>query len=253
MKNVIFQFYVPFNGIGKNILKDHFPDKMPDWARYSTEYFKEYAKRHNADYYFFNERFVNSTSNFFEICRLYKDELFDNYDKLLYCDVDVMPKNMDTNVFDIDIVDVAGWSEWRHPDVIMPINWSAGGGLAQRFADFGAPIVNSKNGIRMINSGVMLWSKEARLKARENFIDHEKYFHHKNALLDPIWTHHGHSSHCLDQPFLNCNWNKLKFDVKELDIIWNRFPTKDENRECVFAHYVGEHRFNIPKMFKEMN
>ena len=40
MKNVIFQFYVPFNGIGKNILKEHFPDEMPDWARYSTEYFK---------------------------------------------------------------------------------------------------------------------------------------------------------------------------------------------------------------------
>jgi len=47
-------------------------------------------------------------------------------------------------------------------------------------------------------------------------------------------------------------WNKNKFDVVELPIEWNRFPTKDENRPCNFAHYLQNYRFNIPTIFGEL-
>ncbi len=104
----------------------------------------------------------------------------------------------------------------------------------------------------MINSGVVLWSHQARLKARDQFADHEKWFHHNNPLLTPGLKNVGHSSFCLDQPFLNAMWNKSNFDVLELGIEWNRFPTHDENRNCNFAHYVGNHRLEIPNMFKEI-
>jgi len=251
MKNVIFQYFLNYNGVGKQA--HHYPTEgIPEWALRSSNYFKAYAERHNADYYFFTDRFVNATSNFFEVLRLYKDTLFDQYDKLLYVDVDVMPKNMNNNIFDVSIQDVAGWSEYKYQDIIVPINWSATAALAQRFADFGAPLKNSSvnsSSLRMINSGVMLWSKHARLFARENFIDHELWFNHKNALLDPKWTSAGHSSHCLDQPFINAMWNKFNLKVTELEMEWNRFPTYDENRSCNFAHYVGDYRLNIPKMF----
>ena len=181
--------------------------------------------------------------------------MFDKYDKVLYVDVDVMPKNMDANIFDIDVEDIAGWPEWRHPDLKVKVTWSASGALRQRFADFEAPIIPSsstKSEIRMINSGVVLWSHQARLKAREQFNDHEKWFHHKNALLTPGLGDVGHSSHCLDQPFMNAMWNKFNFNVLELGIEWNRFPTRDENRKCNFAHYVGEHRLEIPSIFEEI-
>ena len=137
-------------------------------------------------------------------------------------------------------------------DFSVDINWNATSALQQRFKDFGSTLVNAKThqGIRMINSGVMLWSKKARLMARENFIDHEKWFHHKNALLDSRWTSAGHSSHCLDQPYMNAMWNKFGFKVLELNRKWNRFPTHNENIDCNFAHYVGDHRFNICKRFE---
>jgi len=253
MKNAIFQYFLNFNGVGKQ--GHHYPKEgMPEWAERSVNYFTHYAKKHGADYFFFTDRFVNATSNFFEVTRLYKDPIFDQYDKVLYCDVDVMPKNMEANIFDVDVINVAGWPEYRHPDINVSVNWSAGQ-VSGRFRDFGVPVIRPKthNGdLRMINSGVMLWSNQARLKARENFIDHEIWFNHKNALLDSRWTGFGHSSHCLDQPFLNAMWNKNNFDVKELGIEWNRFPTKDENRPCNFAHYVGDYRFNIPKWFPQL-
>ena len=103
----------------------------------------------------------------------------------------------------------------------------------------------------MINSGVMVWSREARLKARESFDDHEKWFHHKNAYLDSKWINAGHSSHCLDQPYINAMVTKNNFKVLELDRVWNRFPTGKEETECNFAHYVGDHRFGIPRMFSK--
>lgn len=259
MKNAIFQYYLQYEG-GDTFRKQgmHYEaDGVPEWAQYSIKYFTEYAKKHGVDYFYFTDKFVDATSNYFESTRVYKDPFFDQYDKVLYLDVDVMPKNMEANIFDNDVVDIAGWSEWKHPDLAVPVTWSASRPLIQRFADFGSSLVQSKTNpskIRMINSGVVLWSKQARLKARAQFDDHEKWFSHKNALLDTTLDSRvvGHSSFCLDQPFFNAMWNKNKFDVLELPIEWNRFPTKDENRPCNFAHYLQNYRFNIPTIFGEL-
>ena len=121
-KNVIFQYYLDFNGVGKQGY--HYTNGgPPDWAQKSVEYFKRYAENHNADYYFFEDRFVDSTSNFFEVTRIFKDPLFDQYDNLLYCDVDVIPKNMDNNIFEeLGEYDVAGWPENRMRDFSVDIN-----------------------------------------------------------------------------------------------------------------------------------
>lgn len=254
MKTAIFQYYLKFNGIGKEVLEKHYPSEIPEWVKRSVMYFKHYAKIHNADYFFFVDRYINSISNFFESLRVIKDPLFDAYDIILYVDVDVIPKDFSKNIFDIEFIDVAGWPEWRHPDLAVPVNWSKSKALTSRFSDFNAPIIKPKtiqSSIRMINSGVVLWSKEARLRAREHFDDHEKWFRNRNRLFNSKLTQSdvGHSTHCLDQPYLNAMWNKFEFNVKELDIVWNRFPTKNEDRPCYFAHYVADYRFNIPKLF----
>lgn len=257
MKNAIFQYYLSHNGVGKP--NPHFDSaEAPDWAQYSISYFKKYAEKHDVDYYFSTERYVDAIENHFEQLRVCKDPLFDQYDKVLYLDVDVMPKNMEANIFDeIDVVDIAGWCEWRHPDLAVSVNYKSVGVIQKRYADFGAPMVYSAkhpSDVRIMNTGVLLWSKEARLKARENFVEPDEWFTHNNPALDPTLKSKdvGHSSHCLDQVYLNAMLNKFKFDVVELPIEWNRFPTKDENRPCNFAHYVGNYRFNIPKLFQKI-
>ena len=255
-KHAIFQYYLGYDGVGKQGKWFDSPD-APDWAQYSIEYFKQYAAKHDADYYFSTERTVN-TENHFEHMRVCYDPLFEQYDKVLYVDVDVMPKNMEANIFDVDVVDLAGWPEWRHPDLDVQPNWhKIPASLTQRFADFGAQMVKPKTinaPVRIINTGVLLWSQQGRKKARE-FDKPDKWFRHKNPVLDQSISHKvvGHSSNCLDQTYLNAMLNKFKIDVTELPIEWNRFPTKNENRACNFAHYVGPHRRNIPTIFEELS
>ena len=254
MKNVVFQFHVPFNGNGlKNKEGAYYTGAgLNAWANRSSQYFQEYARRHNADYVLLQDKYVNSTSVYFEVLRLYKDPQFDKYDNLLYVDMDVMPADMDTNVFELDYVDVAGWPE--HPDMAFSVKipWpNERKQIAERFADFGAPVVESEiaNSYRVINSGVMMWSKSARLRAREQFDDHERWYHHKNCLLDKRWRSAGQRTHCLDQPYFNAMFNKYNYNVLELDKTWNMFPTKDPNAKCKFAHYIGAHKDKILKRF----
>ena len=255
MKNIIFQYFISHNGVGKDILFKHFPKEMPEWVKRSSEYFKRYARTHKTDYLFSTSRYIKSSSNFFECLRVIKDPLFDDYDTVLYVDVDVMPKDFSKNIFEVEFGDIAGWPEWRHPDLAVPVNWSAKSTIRNRFAHFGAPIIKPKTNpldIRVINTGVVLWSKEARFKARNKFIDHEKWFHYKNPILDKSLKNVGHSSQCLDQPYLNAMWSKFGFEVTELPIEWNRLPTKNEERPCYFAHYLQNYRFDIPKLFPKL-
>ena len=250
--NCIIQYYVPFNGVGKDILKEHFPTEIPEWVKCSRDSFQHYADTHKCEHHFYTDKFVNSSSNFFEALRVYLDPQLDAYDKILYVDCDVLVKNYknNANIFDLDVIDVAGVPEARHPAYKVPVNWGSGGPLSKRYAHFDThmPKARTVSGMRMINSGVVLWSKQARIKARELFVDHEKWFQFKNPILDPDVKGWGHSSHCLDQPFLNCMWTKHNFDVMELPMEWNRFPTHDENYPCNFAHYVQNERFRMPEI-----
>lgn len=245
MVNAIVQYFLPANGVGK---LNHYKNVkgIPKWGMRSSSYFKRYAEKVGADYYFFTEPYVNATSNYFEICRIYLDEMLDQYDKVLYVDLDVMPKS-DNSIFEIPVVDVAGWPEYKHPKIKGNPQWKRDPSLISRFRHFGSDLVDAKTiqNIRMINTGVLLWSKEARLKARENFDSYEEWFHYKNKLLDSSLGDVGHSTHCLDQPFLNAMFNKYKFDVLELGYEWNRFPTYNENEPCNFAHYLGKDGKNV--------
>lgn len=252
MKNLVFQYYLPFNGVGKDRLCNVYTNQMPKWAKVSQKMFKTYADHHGADYILGQEAIVGSISPYFEVTRIYNDPLFDQYDKILYVDVDVIPKNINQSIFDVPVVDIAGWPEYKNPIFKESPKWKAEPALVQRYKDFGSFVVPPKTvagDIRMVNTGVMLWSKQARLKARECFDDHDKWFQHKNALLDPSLKGVGHSSHCLDQPYLNAMWTKYDMDILELDLKWNHFPSNNGEHNANFIHYVGKNRYDIPRIY----
>jgi hypothetical protein len=258
MKNAIIQYYIPFNGIGKKSKLEYkyqlYPEKIPEWAEISSKKFKEYAKENDADYFLFQDKFIDCEELHFQALRLYLDPILDSYDKILYCDIDVVPKNMKENIFNLDVEDVAGWSETKSGNYKVPINWQGQSHFFnQRCNFFDSKAVYLKNGmLRMINSGVMVWTKKARLFARENFIHPNDWWNYKNPILNKKLTlaQVGHSSLCLDQPFFNAMINKFDMKVKLLEEKWNRFPTKNESYECNFAHYVSDYRYDIPKIFK---
>ena len=85
---------------------------------------------------------------------------------------------MNRNIFEVECVDVAGVEEQNHPAYKNNISWSKSE-IQRRFSAFNAPVVSANHNSgwpRMINSGVMLWSREARIKAREKFGDFDKWF-----------------------------------------------------------------------------
>ena len=242
-KNLVFQYHLPANGVGK---LPHYENEegIPDWAIRSNEYFQRYAETHGADYLLGTERTVDCDSNYFEICRVFLDPAFDQYDQVLYVDLDVMPKNMDANIFALEgNYHIRGWSEKKLPWMTGNPKWPISEPLVQRFNKFGAPIIRTKEGhLRMVNTGVLVWSLEARIRARALFEHPQRWFSYNNTLLDDRLNPQavGHSSHCLDQPYLNAMFNRSKFKVDLLHHRWNRFPAVDENHECNFAHYVGK-------------
>ena len=258
MKNAIIQLYIPFNGVGKDILKSHYPKELPDWVECSVESVQRYANNlYNVGTHFYREKFVKSSSNFFDKLRVYLDPSLDEYDQILYLDCDILVKNKFKNIFE-EIkrpYDVAAVPEFPHDIYAVPVNWNRSPPLESRFANFKAPMVKPKSikaDYRMFNSGVMLWSKEGRIKARQNFIDHELWFNYKNPLLDSSLKNVGHSSHCLDQPFFNAMFNRFEFRAEELGIYWNRFPCKEESTPCGFAHYVQDYRFKMPSIWNKI-
>lgn len=243
MKNVIFQYYLPFENnttASFSQRKKYYSGKnMPQWAEISKQKFSEYAKHWDADYVFSDKKTVDGISNYFEVARIFQDTMFDQYDKLLFCDLDVVPVDFSENIFDLPVVDVAGWHETDHLDFCQKINWhKQDKELEQKYKRFGTSLVKSNNKqSRMINAGVVLWSKNARQRARQLFDDHNAWYADQKQGI----------RYSLDQPYINAMFNKHQFDVLELDRKWNRFPTKDDNTGCNFAHYVGHHKDKILK------
>jgi len=249
-KYAIYQYYVP-NKV--DIHELYLNERLPEWVHTSINHFRKYAKEVGADYYFYTDTYCKEFEQFdglyfFEATRVYKDPQFDKYDKVLYVDVDVIPKRP-VNIFDIDVVDVAGAPERCFEEHILEITWCfepAATTIPQIRNQLGVPYAKAKTVDlpRNINSGVLLWSKQGRLKARDLFdspIDHvNKIMSTGISLVDVDIA---------DQGFYNTMFEKYNIDVLELGMEWNRFPTKNDSFPCNFAHYVGRFKNFIPQLY----
>lgn len=235
MKNLIVQYYIG--------------DEVPEWAQMSSELFKRYAEKHGAEYEFRSTSEYCKNHYFENLKVVYNDKYLD-YNRVLYVDVDVIPENMEENIFDVDIKDVGLVPEYQPIGMDAPPLFSTANfqNLYIHTANmFNVPVVSPKSvrsNYLMMNSGVILWSREGRLKAREKFMDWKDWYNRlKNV-----------SSHmCLDQPFINGQVTK-HLDYTEMDLKWNCYPRfrfyKDQIPENInFIHYTGGKK----KMIKELH
>ena len=239
-KNCIFQFYIS---------KDKNNPGVTPWVSKSINSFIKYANKHGVDYFFLPYPFTKELNNWhyqlwFEKIRIYKDTMFDKYDKVLYVDTDVIVKNIENNIFDIDVIDVAGHPE-RYSEALYPNPyWNDLFEDAHRKVrtHFGGHCGKAKtvDRFRMINTGVLIWTKQARLKAREKFIDPQLW-------IDEIFKHKlNHPQIEIgDQSCFNTMFELHNFDVVELGFEWNRYPTIDDNYPCNFAHYTSGSRHRL--------
>ena len=222
MKNLIVQFY------------DQKP--FPKWAAIAKSRFEKYAQTFDAEYLFYNKAEYANVPYFENLNIIYNDR-FNDYDKILFVDMDVVPDHYEENIFDEEINDVGLVPEHKPKTMsATPTHMLAHVEMEYRKAcnKFMIPIRMPKTvdaPYLMFNSGMILWSKKGRTKARRSFMDWNKWYSSSDNRFVK-----------LDQPFIN-GQVQAWLNYKELDHKWNGFPRFRFDRgpapRMNFIHYTG--------------
>lgn len=248
--NLIFQYLILDSNVNtrpkvNGLSRKQLYSKTGDISRRS---FEKYAELVGADYQFATDRYVskdhdNYRAYFFEVLRIIYDPQFEQYDDILFTDCDVVA-NTNENIFDLFDGEVAAVLESDHNKNTNFKRFNSKHFLnkdfcciADKYKAFDAPIVptlppNVPHKLININTGVMVWSKEARLKARKTFDSWVEWLFHSPT--EPLWLK-------LDQYFISAMLVKYDFDMQFLDTTWNdspftpEYPIFDSN----FIHYTG--------------
>lgn len=220
-------------------------------ARISRTSFKQYADKIGAEHFYWDERVATkghgcSTSLLHECARVWLDPMFDEYDNLLFVDTDIVA-NTEDNIFDVtesgaDVYGIlesdiktashGGYNSWDYKEDVY-LNF------CRKYMMHDCPIVpamppeNHPSKIFIVNTGVVLWTKKARLKARELFLPWQD------------WCYKGdfHMSIMNDQPYISAMLIKHDFDVETLPQTWNDSPHYETEQKffdvAKFCHYTG--------------
>jgi len=257
MKNIIFQYMITNAETDKRGKVPQYPqgtraELYRKTADLSAESFRIYADKIGAQHHYstkqvFTEGQTGSTVLLFECLRMIYDTLYDEYDKVLFADTDIIC-NTEENIFDVveDGIDVTGVFE-------SDIQTSKGGGyntwdyneeiykqLKEKYERSNIPIVPTKppnrfSKVTTFNTGVLVWTKEARLKARECFDSWLDYMKDGDEHGDPFWLNN-------DQPYISGQLVKHGFNIQSIDQKWNDTPTHwddDRGYDMNFLHYTG--------------
>lgn len=242
--NLIFQYFIG--------------GEVPEYAKISRFSFTEYADKLGHDYIFTDQAFLPEEhtdnlilgSKYYDVIRVYMDPFFDQYDQVLFVDVDVIAHPRAPDIFTYQPKHIAGWTEQKHPQgTAGPGYWKGSDKFIQieeAFAEFNAPLVESTSPYaptRILNSGVLLFSKEARLIAREKFDDWKKWYQRG---FRPWIT--------LDQLYLSAMFNKYNLEVTEIGNEWNLTPAwfpDNAQLDGFFYHFSGVGKKDMAKFFME--
>ena len=255
VKNLIFQYMILNPDLDEQrgpILGQSRSKIYSECADISRKSFEIYADKIGADYLYSDQAVYtkdeyerDTTVCLFECLRLIYDPIFDEYDNVFFADTDIVV-NTDESIFDIHEGDVTGVLE-------SDIRTASGGGYngwdykestyndqVRKFEHHGIPITpamppNRPSKIQIMNTGVVVWSKQARLRAREVFDDWKEWYFEGPQI---------HMSLMNDQPYLSGQFVKHDFDLNLiLDQTWNDSPhyaTEDEFFEkAKMCHYTG--------------
>lgn len=244
MKNLVYQYYIPYESGDKDIGGT----SMPEWARAGSRSAQAYANSCNAEYLLSHERYFPDLDPRLDSLKLFHDPQFDQYDNILCLDLDMLISTHQ-NLFKFSIDDVAmvhelgvhtgGPSGWIRRVMEGPIEQR--GVIAYGKKLFGDDWMFPKSSLyptekyRYLNGGLQLWSKSGRLKAREHFTSVHDY------VLHTRYT---------EQMYLNIQLSQPMFKVTELNSIWNRLPYQwaYNKPDGYINHFLARNKFNMPKL-----
>ena len=265
MRNAIFQYMVLNPNVDQrgDIQGRNRSQLYREVADISRRSFLEYADIVDAEYHYSDEQVYtaghdDATALLFECLRVIYDPMFDQYDKVLFADTDIVV-NTEENIFDVcddgdvfgvlesDIVTAhgGGYNSWDYKQ-------STYNDFVAKFQMHDVPIVpslppNRKSKLTVLNTGIVVWTREARLRAREEFMNWEEWFY-----AEPKY----HMSIMNDQPYISGQLMKHDFDLVTLDQTWNDSPHYDTDKEffevAKMCHYTGgEWKIDMLRHYEE--
>ena len=214
-KNLIFQYMIlnPDLDQKRGDIKGQSRSAVyKEIADISKKSFEIYADKVGAEYLysdqadFIKDEYESDPNiTLFECLRLIYDPWFDQFDKVAFFDTDIVA-NTEENIFDLceegdvfgvlesDIVTHSGggYNSWDYKDSVYRE-------FTSKLSMHDIPIVPSlppsrPSKITILNTGIVVWTREARLRAREVFMDWTEWFY-----AEPKF----HMSVMNDQPYIS--------------------------------------------------
>lgn len=228
--NLIYQYW---DGVVKESCKAGV-DAMCEYAdRIGVEYIFESNPRFLKN--FFGYDFAQYSPHYGAFKPVF-DASFDKYDNILFCDTDVFPLDgLEENIFDSFTGEIGICTEPFQPKQRTITTGRITSKQDERWAKMVKDIWNTEvprteDGlVEVFNTGVVLYSKEARLKARNEFTDPKNYVSCvRSRGLDSFYT--------CDQPYLHAQMFVHKFDVQRMHNGWNSYlhHTRDINHDGMY-------------------
>jgi len=251
MKNLIFQYYIPYESFDADLGGV----EMPDWAKAGSENAQKYAMHCGAEYILSHDRYFDHLDPRLDSLRLFYDQQFEQYDNILTLDLDMLVATP-YNIFesfeqDADVAMVhelgvhtgppAGWMR-----NVMDKQIYQRGIIAYGKHLFGKDWMFPKSKLypeerfRYLNGGLQLWTKHGREKAREIFTSVDNYVVHTRYT---------------EQMYINLQLSQPEFKVFEFDTHWNRMPYQWGSGNLPdgrINHYLARDKFNMPQIWKGM-
>ena len=88
MKNLVFQYYIPYEANDAHMGGI----EMPVWAEFGSKSAQKYARACKADYILSHERYFKHLDPRLDALRVIYDPYFDQFDKVLSIDLDILLK-----------------------------------------------------------------------------------------------------------------------------------------------------------------
>lgn len=192
--------------------------ELPAAAQFSHECFQAYAELISADYSFdHNERYTGKHCRYFDMLRPVLDPTFDAYRTVCVADLDVYPVDgLAESIFDEPVRDLAMAEEpdarrFRDVPIVPHITTALDERWAALFPE--ATLPRNEQGLRVFNSGVVLFSRDGRRHIRNSMWSIGVYQRK---------TRHLPGFYQWDQMFLHSQTFVHGWDFTELPVEWNR-------------------------------
>jgi len=254
-----------------NLIYQYWNGNVRPSARAGVDNMKEYAKRIGAEYRFDeNPNYFTglnpNAAKYYDCFRPVFDEEFHKYDNVMFADTDVFAVDgLEENVFESFTGEIGMCTEPFQPKQrtitlgrITSEKDEQWAKVIQNKFNVDLPR-NEENLLKVYNSGVVLYSNSGLKKAKQEFMDFNKYIKLVQS-IDSFYT--------LDQPYLHAMVYATSVEFVELDNGWNSYihgtkdkhntkrrivDHRDDNTKFVHCQFPGADDMNADQLWKIVN